>query len=185
MVTATEDVARELVLLVRALKSLHGAVVAESGVRVELAAAGVLATLAERGRMRLSPLAEALHVDLSSVSRQVAGLEREGWVERERDPADSRAVLLHLTEAGRDVLDRVRAARLARLDAALPGWSAADLEQFAAQLARFRTDLTGDLTDGLTSPATAPPAAPAVPAAPDQPAHVDRVPALSGAGEQS
>lgn len=162
--TATEDVARELVLLVRALKGLHADVLTDSGLRVELAAAAVLGALAEHDRARLSGLAETLALDLSSVSRQVAGLEREGWVARERDPADSRAVLLHLTQAGREALSRLREARLAQLTRLLPTWSEAELSHLAGQLARFRTDLTADRPAGRPT---------------------DRVPAQTAAGDLS
>ena len=108
--TPMDDVARELGLLLRSLKGLHVPLVVDGGARVEMPAAAVLATLDDRGRLRLSTLAELLHLDLSSVSRQVATLVEEGWVSRERDPADSRAWLLELTATGRDVLARVRAA---------------------------------------------------------------------------
>lgn len=150
-----DDVARELVLLFRGLKGLHRQVLAEVGVRVELPATAVLTTLAERGSQRLSTVAEVLDLDLSSVSRQVSALEREGWVARERDPADSRAVLLDLTDAGRAVLDRVREARVAHLAARLPGWSTDELRAFSGSLARFRTDLTRHVPTDDRTPALA------------------------------
>ena len=140
--TEIDDVARELVLLFRGLKGLHREVLADAGLRLEMPATAVLTCLDERGSQRLSTVADVLHLDLSSVSRQVSALEREGWVARERDPADSRAVLLDLTDAGRAVLARVRDARVAHLAARLPGWSPAELRAFSDSLARFRTDLT-------------------------------------------
>ena len=148
--TEIEDVARELVLLFRGLKGLHGEVLASVGVRLEMPATAVLTCLDERGSQRLSTVAELLHLDLSSVSRQVSALEREGWVARERDPADSRAVLLDVTGAGRDVLSRVRQARVDHLAARLPGWSPDELSAFARSLARFRTDLTQPAPDHRT-----------------------------------
>lgn len=137
-----ESVARELGLLIRGLKGMHSAVLASVGCRVELPASALLARLDEHGRQRPSALAEALHVDLSSISRQVASLEREGWVRRERDPQDSRAALLELTDEGRRVLDDVRRARVAHLRRQLPDWSDEELAHFAAQLHRFRLDVT-------------------------------------------
>ena len=154
-----DAVARELVLLFRSLKGLHRAALAEAGVRLEMPATAVLVALEERDQQRASALAEALHLDLSSVSRQVAALEREGWVRRERDPADSRAALLDLTAAGRDVLRTVRAARLAHLAERLPDWTAEELQHFADQLRRFRTDLAATPEDPAATPA-GPPAAP-------------------------
>jgi len=143
-----EAVARELGLLVRSLKNLHHEVLDEVGVRVEMPAAAVLSTLNERGRMRPSAIAEVLHLDLSSVSRQVASLEREGWLFRERDPHDYRAALVDLTPPGRAVLHEVRAASVAHLRRLLPDWHDDELEQFAAQLHRLRTDLARTPDDG-------------------------------------
>ena len=137
-----DDVARELVLLFRSLKGMHRTAVADAGLRLEMPAFAVLAALDERGQQRASTLAEALHVDLSSVSRQVSALEREGWVQRRRDPADSRAALLDLTESGRTALQEVRAARIAHLGRQLPSWTAPELQAFAQQLHRFRLDVS-------------------------------------------
>jgi DNA-binding MarR family transcriptional regulator len=103
--------------------------------------AALLGSLDDGGQMRPSALAAALHLDLSSVSRQVAALEREGWVAREPDPSDSRAALLELTPLGREALRRVRARRVDHLRDRLPGWSDDELNSFAAALHRFRTDL--------------------------------------------
>ena len=164
------DVARELGLLFRSIKGMHHDVLAEIGVRLEMPAAAMLTTLDDRGRMRPSGLAEALDLDLSSVSRQAAALEREGYVSRERDPEDSRAALLELTPAGGDVLARLRAGRVAHLRRLLPAWTDDELTVFAEQLHRFRTDLT-------TSPAVDPPGHTDDPT-PESP--TDRMPALAG-----
>ncbi len=155
-VDEVDEVARELVLLLRSLRGLHRSVLDEVGVRLELPAAAVLAALDERGEQRVSTLAEALQQDVSSVSRQVQALEREGWVRRERDPADSRAALLDLTPAGRAVLERVRTARVARLAQLLPGWSPEELRRFADSLRRFRTDVSAPAPEPAALPAALP-----------------------------
>ena len=141
-VAEIDAVARELVLLLRSLKGMHRTVLADAGLRLEMPASAVLATLQEHGPQRVSALAEALHVDLSSASRQVTALERDGLVGRTRDPDDSRAALVDLTADGRQALADLRAARLAHLAQRLPGWSDQELRHFAALLHRFRTDLT-------------------------------------------
>lgn len=140
--TSTELVALELGLLLRSLKALHHDVLDDVGVRLEMSAAALLGTVHDGGRMRPSAVADALHLDLSSVSRQVATLEREGWLERDRDPADSRACLVDLTASGREALQRVRAGKVAHLQRMLAEWSEDDLAAFAGQLHRLRTDVT-------------------------------------------
>lgn len=138
---AVDDVASALVLLVRSLKGLHARVTARVGLRVELPAFTVLTSLEEHGPVRASDLADLLRLDLSGISRQVSGLEREGWVERARDPADSRAQLLRVTPAGLAVVQRIRQDRAALLGELLPGWTDAELHAFAEVLRRFCADV--------------------------------------------
>ena len=57
-----------------------------------------------RGRAAArQPLAEAVHADPSTLSRQVSALAEQGLISREPDPADGRATLLAITAAGRTV----------------------------------------------------------------------------------
>jgi DNA-binding MarR family transcriptional regulator len=128
-VSSIETFSRELVQLVRGLRELHSAVTAASPLAVDTSSAAVLARLGELGPLRLSTLAAALCLDISTVSRQVPVLERQGWVTRKRDPEDQRAQLLQLTDAGRAVLEGVRRSRA---------------EAFAAQLHRFNNDVTNN-----------------------------------------
>ena len=50
------------------------------------------------GPHRSNALAEAVHSDPSTVSRQIAALVKVGYVERRPDPADGRACLLAATD---------------------------------------------------------------------------------------
>ncbi|MGA6205352.1 MarR family winged helix-turn-helix transcriptional regulator [Nocardia testacea] len=73
----------------------------------------VLDTLAHRGPARLTDLTGTEQLTQPGITQLVARLERDGLVRRRRDPADGRAVIVHLTEAGRQVRatrheDRVR-----------------------------------------------------------------------------
>ena len=140
--SSIETVSRELVQLVRGLRELHGAVSSASRHPVDVSGAMVLSRLEDLGPVRLSTLAQVLCLDISTVSRQVPVLERQGWVARERDPEDQRAQLLDLTDAGRQVLTEVRRSRVEVLRRLLPDWTEADLDAFAAQLHRFNEDVT-------------------------------------------
>ncbi|MFG3229126.1 MarR family winged helix-turn-helix transcriptional regulator [Kitasatospora sp. NPDC048194] len=57
--------------------------------------------------MRLSDLADKLHIAPRSATTVVDALEEAGLVERSPDPADRRAVRLLLTEAGRAAVERI------------------------------------------------------------------------------
>jgi DNA-binding MarR family transcriptional regulator len=90
--------------------------------------------------MRSIDLAEHIRADPSTVSRQVAGLVREGLIERRADPEDGRASLLVLTDKAAEVLarhDDLRNRHFARM---LADWSERDVRRFARLLARFTAD---------------------------------------------
>ncbi|AUG77311.1 Putative MarR family transcriptional regulator [Kitasatospora sp. MMS16-BH015] len=57
--------------------------------------------------IRLSALAERLHIAPRSATTVVDALEEAGLVERTPDPADRRAVRVTLTEAGHAALERI------------------------------------------------------------------------------
>jgi DNA-binding MarR family transcriptional regulator len=131
----------EFASLLRGLKAVNAHALEAAGVRCELAGAAVLGRLEALGPIRLTGLAGALGTDPSSVSRQVAALERSGWVAREKDPDDQRAHRLHLTEEGLRVVACLRAAREEALERLTPDWAPDDIDALADRLARFNTDL--------------------------------------------
>ena len=107
------------------------------GTSLARAALHLLVPLREEGPLRASALAEAVHADPSTVSRQTGELVREGLVERLADPDDGRASLLAVTDAGRSVCDAVREQRLHAVARLVEGWPDEDLTTFADLLARF------------------------------------------------
>lgn len=66
-----------------------------------------LGELAEAGPLSQQELGGRLGLEKSTVSRLAAGLERRGWLLRERDPDNRRFYRLALTEEGRDVARRI------------------------------------------------------------------------------
>lgn len=99
---------------------------------------------------RTSDLAETLHLDISTVSRQIATLVKHGFVERTADPNDARAAVLSLTTSGEVLLDDVRADRDRWLRDLLAHWSTADIDAFGGYLDRFASDLSDSLTERST-----------------------------------
>ena len=78
---------------------------------LSLTASGALALLTRLGPLRITELAGRLHVSQPSMTELVIRLERSGLVTRGRDHDDARAVLVDLTEAGRQLRDRIRKER--------------------------------------------------------------------------
>jgi DNA-binding MarR family transcriptional regulator len=98
---------------------------------LSLPQARVLASLEGNGPQRVTELAAGELVAQPTMSAVVAGLVRQGWVKRRPDASDRRAVRLHLTQAGREVL---RAARTARGEALGPHIAALGEEERKALL---------------------------------------------------
>ncbi|MFJ2832337.1 MarR family winged helix-turn-helix transcriptional regulator [Streptomyces sp. NPDC087263] len=63
----------------------------------------VLDTLAHSGPKRLTELARTEQISQPGLTQLVTRLERDGLVERRSDPADGRAVLVHITDSGRKI----------------------------------------------------------------------------------
>ncbi|MFF9849296.1 MarR family winged helix-turn-helix transcriptional regulator [Streptomyces litmocidini] len=97
----------------------------------------LLAHIEEQRGCRATDLAAHYLLDKSTVSRQIAGLEKLGFVERRPAPDDHRVQVLHPTEAGTRVLVAAQASRMAAFQERLEDWSAEDLARFAAYLLRY------------------------------------------------
>jgi DNA-binding MarR family transcriptional regulator len=96
--------------------------------------------LAADGPQRTTALAEAVHSDISTISRQVTALVTQGWVERTPDPEDGRAYLLAPTEDGRRVYRRIRKRRNEHMAHVLAGWGDEDRRELLTLLDRLNDD---------------------------------------------
>jgi DNA-binding MarR family transcriptional regulator len=67
----------------------------------------VLQALLEEER-DINGLAELSHVTASAMTRLVDGLEKNGWIERERGADDRRRIVVTLTASGRAEAERLR-----------------------------------------------------------------------------
>jgi len=135
---AEEQLATEMSTLLRLIHPLKAAAARDGGAGLgpDRSAMLLLFPLME-GPQRPGALAELSHADPSTISRQVAELVRRELVRREPDPSDGRASLLAITDAGREVCERVRTLRRGLLAAAVAGWTDAELDTFAGLLGRF------------------------------------------------
>ncbi|MFE7527998.1 MarR family winged helix-turn-helix transcriptional regulator [Kitasatospora sp. NPDC057542] len=97
----------------------------------------LLDRLERHGPANVKALAEALGVDSSTVTRQVAPLVAAGLVGRVQDPADRRAVRLALTSHGAGRLSEVRDGRAELTRRLVAGWPPEEQRVFCALLARF------------------------------------------------
>jgi DNA-binding MarR family transcriptional regulator len=97
-----------------------------------------LGTLMQHGPVRSGALAEYLRIAPRSATEVVDALADRGLVERRPDPADRRATLLAVTDAGAELGHAVQAARASEADrvfAALDDADRAELERLLRLLA--------------------------------------------------
>jgi DNA-binding MarR family transcriptional regulator len=130
-------VADNFVELMRSFTKARTRLLAAAAHDVEWSAHVILKCLQNEGPLRAGAIAEHVQSDPSTVSRQVAGLVKDGLLDRRADPEDGRAALLVLTARAREVLvehDRVRLDYFAEM---LEAWTPAELQDFAGMLARF------------------------------------------------
>lgn len=137
--TAVETIQREMTVFARRARASAGRMHPE----LSLVSYTLLGHMEESGGCRATDLAAHYALDKSTVSRQVAALERAGLIERRQDPADHRVQVLHLTVAGQDILAQVTRSRRAAFRDRLAGWPEDDLVRFAAYLQRYNAGAPG------------------------------------------
>ncbi|WP_019201299.1 MarR family winged helix-turn-helix transcriptional regulator [Tsukamurella sp. 1534] len=97
----------------------------------------LLFVLNESPGMRAVDLAEAVSIDKSTASRQLAGLERRGLIVREVDPANPRSRQLRLTPRAEQVLADADSEWRRRIAARTADWPVSDLHTFATLIDRY------------------------------------------------
>lgn len=111
--------------------------VAQVGAPIEPGLYPLLRRVGQWGPIRTSDLASRIGLDVSTVSRQLAGLERAGLVVRAVDPDDKRAALLKLSGEGKRIVTKIQRARRELMDDALADWPIDDVERLAELLEQF------------------------------------------------
>jgi DNA-binding MarR family transcriptional regulator len=101
---------------------------------LSLTAAMVLARLARDGPQRLTELAIGEDLSQPGMTQLVTRLERDGLVRRTASTDDRRGVLVGITDAGRELVERRRAERAAALQELLGRLDRPDQEVIANAL---------------------------------------------------
>ncbi|MGV0814476.1 MarR family transcriptional regulator [Mycolicibacterium boenickei] len=96
------------------------------------AQARLLSTIEDQGEARISDLAYLDHCSQPTMTTQVRRLEDAGLVSRTTDPGDARAVLIRITDRGRQTLEQARADRAAAINPRLERLSAEERRTLTA-----------------------------------------------------
>ena len=108
----------------------------------------LLKNIAANGSMRVTDIAQHANLDVSTVSRHVAQLQKIGLIDRTPDPDDRRAQLVRMTETGQQKLTADLRTRTTLLERSLESWSLEDLDQLDRAMSRFVADVE-TLTENL------------------------------------
>lgn len=120
---------------------------------VETSAYPVIFTLAA-GPMRVSAIAEKVHSDVSTVSRQVSHLVQVGILEKLPDPNDGRAQNIALAADGKQLLDDIHESRGRMFASLMTDWTNDEAGEFDAYLQRLYSNLAGDFSNHCVSAST-------------------------------
>ncbi|WP_342540252.1 MarR family transcriptional regulator [Heyndrickxia sp. FSL K6-6286] len=100
----------------------------------------LLSQLQKSSPIAINALAEQLLLNLSTASRQIAVLEKKGYIKRFPDPINGRISLIELTEKGTNILKKVQDARSSAYTEMLNEWSPDELIQLKDSLTRLNQD---------------------------------------------
>lgn len=140
-VDVLESVERDLTLLVRNLEALSR----RRRYPLERAYYVLLCTLKRVGKATIGELAEALALDNSTVTRQVAAMQRLKLVTRTRMPDDARSVEVEPTPYGLTLATEMRTVRLRRMRDMFDGWIDGDMQDLHANLSRLNGSIRAQL----------------------------------------
>ena len=146
-----DKLGRELVRFVRLINYFKTHVNKPTKGGVEGSAYPLLGSLVFDGPRRMTALAEAVHSDPSTVSRQISSLVTNGLVERQADPVDGRACLLAATAQGHELFDELRRKRTEHLAALLSEWDRDDRLRLVELFGRLNSDIESYQPDPSTT----------------------------------
>ena len=87
--------------------------------------------------MTVGEIAAGLHVSSTNISRRLDGLEKSGWVQRQKNPGDGRSIFITLTQRGRQDADGIMPIIYERLEKVWSCYSRSEKQELLQLLKRF------------------------------------------------
>jgi DNA-binding MarR family transcriptional regulator len=112
-------------------------VLIKENVRVTTAQAGILFLLKQKSGQSMSELSQLLSIDNSTLTGLIDRLERSGFVRRNSNPGDRRALNIDITETGIRELEKAKAVIMRINEEIKAGFSEQEMESFKKVLQHF------------------------------------------------
>lgn len=123
-------------------RALHQRMAKAAGVDIRTYLLDVLFRVRGMQPARVSDVADGMGYDRSTISRHVAELVESGFLTRERDAVDGRAVIVKLSPAGKRAIARIEKRWFETLDQITSEWTDGDRSTLIDLLTRFDDDFT-------------------------------------------
>ena len=137
-----EPLSREVVMTAHCIRGHFEDALAKEGATL---ATWVVLNGVDRGRWpSQTDLAKDLRIEGATVTRHLDRLEREGLVNRSRDPEDRRQIAVQLSPAGKTLHRRLRAVARTLDDRACEGLTDRDRASLRRALERMRANVGGE-----------------------------------------
>ena len=96
-----------------------------------------LVALKDRPGITMGALCERLYLACSTATDLIDRMEKNGYLERNRDPDDRRVIRLSITEKGQNIIDQVINARRRYVDSILKQLTQEEIDQLAQALEKL------------------------------------------------
>lgn len=133
----TIERALEQLLRLHASRKVHARRAAAAGVTISQPGFQLLRWIQQEDGLQIGELARLTEMDPAATGRQVAQLEVDGLVTREKADDDGRAVIVKVTPRGAEVRRRLSSVAERHMSDVLSGWSPSDRRRLAVLLPRF------------------------------------------------
>jgi len=122
-------------------------VLMKENVKVTTAQAGILFLIKQKSGQSMSELSQILSVDNSTLTGLVDRLERAGFVRRNSDPDDRRALNIDITEAGIRELEKAKVVIRRINEEIKAGFSEQEIDSFKKVLQHFTLKFNKNATE--------------------------------------
>lgn len=96
-----------------------------------------LVVLKDRPGITMGELCERLYLACSTATDLIDRMEKNGYLERNRDPDDRRVIRLSITEKGQDIIDQVINARRRYVESILSQLTQEEIDQLERSLEKL------------------------------------------------